>query len=206
MKKHAGFTLIELLVTITISAVLLGIGIPSFRNTLLNNQRTAAVNEFVSAINFARSEAVTKRRTVAVVRCNEYETQGNLANLTCNGLQGDGYEDGWIVFLDANSNGLLQSTDAIDIDGDGTATRGEAVLRGRARIKSSDTTTLRGNNNVARFIRFNPNGLPTNNTVGTWILCDSRGFSEGRAMVLDAGGRLKTIKASDSSETTCLTS
>ena len=48
-----GFTLIELMVTITMIAIVLMVGVPSFRSSIRNSVLTADVNEFIAALNFA---------------------------------------------------------------------------------------------------------------------------------------------------------
>ena len=67
MNDQQGFTLIELMVTLTITAVLLGIGVPSFRSMIENNRITAATNDLVNALQLARSEAI--KRGIPVVLC-----------------------------------------------------------------------------------------------------------------------------------------
>lgn len=67
MKRQAGFTLVELMVTVAIAAILLGIGVPSFRALIENNRIAAASNDVVTALQYARSEAV--KRGVLVDVC-----------------------------------------------------------------------------------------------------------------------------------------
>ena len=51
-----GFTFVELLVTISIVAVLLSVGLPSFVTFVSNNQISSATNDLVYSIHMARSE------------------------------------------------------------------------------------------------------------------------------------------------------
>jgi type IV fimbrial biogenesis protein FimT len=62
-----GFTLIELMVTIAVLAVLLGVGVPSFRSMIESNRLAAASNDLVTGLQFARSEAI--KRGILVVLC-----------------------------------------------------------------------------------------------------------------------------------------
>ena len=61
-----GFTVVELMVTLAIAAVLFGYAIPAFDD--LMNQRTATtrINQFVLAVNYARSEAAKLGGMVSV--------------------------------------------------------------------------------------------------------------------------------------------
>ena len=67
MQQQSGVTLIELIVTISIMAVLLAIGAPSFQSMIVSNGLTSQTNILVSALNLARSEAIKRNRQVAVV-------------------------------------------------------------------------------------------------------------------------------------------
>jgi type IV fimbrial biogenesis protein FimT len=90
-----GFTLLELMITVTLVGLLTTIGIPSFTDSLRSNRLTTSANEFISAINLARSEAIKRNQTVSI---------GSGAAL----------ETGWDVFVDLNSNGAFDAgTDEI---------------------------------------------------------------------------------------------
>ncbi len=66
LRRTAGFTLLELLVTIAIVAVIAGIAAPSFQNMMATQRVRSATGDLVSALNFARSEAVKRNRVVTV--------------------------------------------------------------------------------------------------------------------------------------------
>ena len=97
--KHlAGFTIVELMLTIAVVAVILSIGVPSFQNLIERNQLTSGINQFISSMSLARSEAIKRNQRVSICPSRNSET--------CSGNQ---YENGWIVFVDRNSNGSRQT-------------------------------------------------------------------------------------------------
>jgi type IV fimbrial biogenesis protein FimT len=66
--RARGFTLLELMFTVALAAVMLGIAIPSFRGMTASNRLVTQANELVAAVNFARSEAITRNSNVTLCR------------------------------------------------------------------------------------------------------------------------------------------
>lgn len=64
--RDRGFTLLELMATITILAILLGIGIPSLTAFIQNSRVTSQANGLVSSFHLARSEAIKRGVQVTV--------------------------------------------------------------------------------------------------------------------------------------------
>lgn len=89
-KYQKGFTIIELMVTLVVMGVVLGIAIPSFNQQLLNNNSLALGEELVSAVNFARGEAVKRARNVSICARSDSNTCGSSAD----------WNNGFIVFVD----------------------------------------------------------------------------------------------------------
>jgi type IV fimbrial biogenesis protein FimT len=86
--RISAFTLIELLIGVALLAVLITVGIPGFRDFILDNRMTAEINSLLADLNYARSEAVKRNTQVTVCKRN---AQGTACN-------DDGtWEDGWIV-------------------------------------------------------------------------------------------------------------
>ena len=63
---NRGFTLIELIITVTVLSVVLAFAIPSFRDFVRRNRLTTQSNEFVTAVNLARAEAIRRNRNVSL--------------------------------------------------------------------------------------------------------------------------------------------
>ena len=72
--RSRGFTLIELMVVISIMAVLLGIGVPSFKSFIAGQRVKTAAGDFSLALVFARSEAIKRNADVTVTAASSGAT------------------------------------------------------------------------------------------------------------------------------------
>lgn len=64
--KNRGFTLIELLVTLMIATIIAVMAVPTFAGFLARQQLASDVNELISVLSFARSEAIKQRQPILV--------------------------------------------------------------------------------------------------------------------------------------------
>ncbi len=104
-KSPSGFSLIEVMAAISISAILLAVAVPSFENQIRNARVTAAANNLVSAILFARNRSIGNNIDGPVELCPIQ----NAASTTCNGSQKD-WSHGWLVgqrLLPTETNGII---------------------------------------------------------------------------------------------------
>lgn len=93
MNRQVGFTLTELMITVAVAAILLTVGIPSFQQMMRNNRAAAHMNEMISALNLARSEAAKRGGRVSLCPSTN--------QAACTG--GTDWSQGWIVFTDTST-------------------------------------------------------------------------------------------------------
>jgi type IV fimbrial biogenesis protein FimT len=118
MKRHKaqrGFTLTEMLVVMAVVAIMLSIGVPSYKYISNSYRMAGEVNGLLGDAMFARSEAIKEGQQV--VLC----TSSN--RTSCAGV--DTWQVGWIVCVDLNNNG--------------TCDAGEPVLRAQQTFVNTDT-------------------------------------------------------------------
>lgn len=94
--KQSGFTLIELLVTMTIFAILLAIGVPSYQSITTSMRMSGEIDSLMSDLKFARSEAI--KRGLSVSAC---PTAGAPCSAT-----GANWSAGWIIYDPASASPL----------------------------------------------------------------------------------------------------
>jgi len=97
--RRTGFTLIELMVTVSVAAILLTVGVPSFRDLIAANQLATQSNAFSGFMNLARSEAV-KRGVRVSVCASDSAASGNGSQTLCTGA----WNNGWVAFTDADGD------------------------------------------------------------------------------------------------------
>lgn len=178
--------MIELIVTMVVAAIVLTLGVPSFRELINNNRLTSGANEFVTALNLARSEAI--KRSVRVTVCKSAD------GTTC--TTGGGYQQGWIVFVDPNGNATVDA--------------GEPVIRAYGAL--SGGLTLLGGTDVANSISYvaagvaqRTGGIPlsANPADTTLTLCKTGYTTSARQLVLSVGGRVQVAKKEPASSAGC---
>lgn len=119
----AGFTLIEMMITLAVLAILATIALPNFQSMIRDNRLSSQANEMITALNYARSEAIKRS-----------------SNVTLSTASASTWHNGWDV-KDNNGN-TLRSHDALE----GKSTLSSAVntvtYKGSGFINSSSTVTF----------------------------------------------------------------
>jgi type IV fimbrial biogenesis protein FimT len=154
-KTNAGFTLIELLITISIAAIVLGLGMPSFQELTRNNRLTAQANDLVGALNLARAEAIKRRATVSVCTSSD--------QATCTGST---WQGGWIV-IDETANELIQVYSAMKGSTTVASTVTEVNYGGNGFLQGGGGATLTlcaGTGKPGREVAVTATGRPSNAT------------------------------------------
>lgn len=168
-----GVTLIELVATMAVFSIVLSIAAYSFKDVLWRNQVNVAASEFVTALSYARSEAVTRGQAVTVCRSSNVTLEDNPATPvpSCTNAGGTGWETGYIVFVDA--------------DGDGIRDAAEDLLRVAAGQRGGVTMT--GNVNVASRILYRATGFSPGGA-GTVTIANA---TKSIRVVLSNNGRVR---------------
>jgi type IV fimbrial biogenesis protein FimT len=92
MKRQSGFTLTELMVVVAIVAILLAVGVPSYRYITTSYRMSSEVNGLLGDLMYARGEAIKEGQGLTV--CVSTNGTG------CTG--GGNWQNGWIVFSNPN--------------------------------------------------------------------------------------------------------
>ena len=151
--RSSGFTLLELMTTLAIGALLLAIAVPSFRTMTLNSRLTAQVNDLVSAVNIARSEAIKRNANISFCRADTATatacstTTGNWANWIVATSTGTVIRKGTIA--DYGNTIVVSSTldtDTVTFSSDGLARTGGALVTASTSTLSVSATNLSRDN------------------------------------------------------------
>ncbi len=100
--KQRGFTLGETLTALAVAGIGLALAVPGLQSLTSSNHQAAAVNQLVSTMHLARSEAVTRNARVAVCASDDGEHCGARH-----------WEQGWITYLDENGSGEREPSEAL---------------------------------------------------------------------------------------------
>lgn len=165
-----GYSLAELLVSLSVLAILLCVAIPNFVRLGDSMRLTAVANDLLAQLHLARSEAIKRNARAALCKSPD--------GVVCN--TAGGWEQGWILFHDANNNGSREAL--------------EPVIRRMDALPAD--LRLRGNLHVARYVSFAGTGATKTTSgafqAGTLTLCrQSAQPQEGRELVISAVGRLR---------------
>jgi len=108
-QNAAGFTVIELMIVMTIAAVLLAIGMPSFVEFSRETRAGSAMSSLTGDIHLARSEAV--KRNARVLFC----ARASATSTSCIAVPSQtAWMNGWLVCYDRNADGACDATSAAD--------------------------------------------------------------------------------------------
>ena len=114
LDKH-GFTVVELMVTLAIAAVLIGMALPALNGFVTQRTISARVNDFVIAVNYARSEAAKMGSTVSVQAVDESDGDNEWGPGYCVVVGNPGNCDGAVLRrFSPSTNMTFDATGAFD--------------------------------------------------------------------------------------------
>jgi type IV fimbrial biogenesis protein FimT len=131
-----GFSVTELMIVVAIVAILMALGVPSYRYITNSYRMSAEVNGLLGDLQYARAEAIKEGQPVTTcVSANQTSCTGGVA-----------WAAGWIVFSDPNNNAQVDA--------------GEPVLRVQTPFAGSTPDTFNASNAVTA-ITYNREGFAT---------------------------------------------
>ncbi len=157
--RKSGYSLYELIVTLSVAAVVLGLGVPAFSELLARHRQIVEVNALLHALYAARKQSLASRRVVSL--CPSPDGR------QCR--PGRDWSAGWIVFINS------------DRDSPPRVDAGEEILSHHSVDPAIRLTANR--------LGFTSRGTWLRTTNGTFVACDRAGRVPPRALVVSFTGR-----------------
>lgn len=166
-----GFTLLEALVVLALLGILVGMAAPAMSALRARHQLQAMAEGFLDSLVLARSEALRRQQRISLC-----------AQAPGGGCDAEGqWQQGWLVFVDGNDNGLLDT--------------GEALIESHEALPAG--TSLDVTSTVKTYFSYGPEGrsMGTNGAfmAGTWRFCRA-GLPQGWQVVSNALGKPRIEK------------
>ena len=197
--KCAGLTLVELLTTLAVAGILVASASGGAALLIEQHRASAAVNQMLGAIRFARHAAVTHRSPVTLCPAGAQSLQpgsprgnpsnmslqpgsprGNPSNMSCG--RRNTWHNGALVFLDRNANGRFDGKDVL--------------LRRMPRLQEGDRFYWRSFRNRTHLM-IRPDGL-TDWQNGNLLYCPESGDPRfARQIVINVQARVRHARDSD---------
>lgn len=168
--KQLGFTVVEMVIVTAITAILVAFAAPSFDGLIKGSALTGSTNQLFMGLQLARSEAV--KRGTAVVVCPTNAPYASAPN--CNNAAS--WNDGWIVFADADRNASKAS--------------GEMLIKAAEPMKFGFSVTA--DTAVSDYILFD--GVGSVRTTGTAYVSGTITITYGdddRDIAISSNGRMR---------------
>ncbi len=163
-----GFTLVELLVVLAIGAILLTIAIPGYAFLVSGSRLAVVTNDLVTVLHLARSEAIKRGIRVTVCKTSNAMAVPPACDTTAN------WQQGWLVFVDGGTPGVIDS--------------GDALLRVQDSLSAAVAVTT---SNYSSYVSYLPSGRsqgPNGLANGTIRVCVD---SNRRDIIINNTGRIR---------------
>ena len=177
-KAQGGFTLLELAVTLTIIAVLAGMGISSWAGLTQREAVKGQVSALVGAMRFARSEAIKKNARVVICPRDLAATPIS-STYPCNTTTGAGWENGWIIFVDQNASNQYDAS--------------ETLLKEQGSLSGSGGITMNNGSSNGDRIVFRNSGILFFGASNIKFLPTSQDSTRGSMVCISLQGRTRVV-------------
>jgi type IV fimbrial biogenesis protein FimT len=162
--RTRGFSLYELLMTLTLMAVIIGLGLPSFAGMIARNRQQVEINALFHAIHLARKESIMRHQVVSICP--------SLDGFSCE--PGRDWSSGWLMF---------ENTDR---DEPPRRDPGEALLQSH-RVGENIQV-------MANRRGFTLRATQKRATNGTFVVCDQADRTVPVALVVSYTGRPRVTR------------
>ena len=195
--KSAGLTLVELLTTLAVAGILVTAASGGAAHLIGQHRASAAVNQMLGAVRFARHAAVSHRSPVTLCPADGAQSlqpgsargnpsqenssaRGNPSQARCG--RRNTWHNGALVFLDRNANGRFDGSDVL--------------LRRMPRLGEGERFYWRSFRNRS-YLMIRPSGL-TDWQNGNFLYCPASGDPRfARQIVINAQARVRHARDSD---------
>lgn len=181
-QRMRGMTVLELMVVLSVMAILVGMAVPAMTRWLEEWRVSSAIHAFSAGLQTGRSEAIARGRVVRLCRTKDHSPDKCEKHTSTGVDSSKNFSTGWMVYVDANDDGVYQASDHDQI-----------LVQQRSMTGIRDISPVNTPN-----IHFLPTGLMSNGALALNV--DGMGFVSKektpwarKALCISMAGRVRVV-------------